>query len=270
MSATSEKRRFWVLGGSDGEMEAIKALLGMAGEEWIQPQKKRGDLHFGFEDIGKTEADLQKTTVVFAESEPLWSQASRPAIEVIIIDHHGDLSGRPASVLQTLEILEKAGLKISELTRRWLELVAANDCAAYAGMEGLGATREEIERVRAFTRKAQGITNEHKAAALEALECSQKHGSVLVARGSIKNVCFLDLLYRSGRADEQYLLVGSGSFHFAGDGEICARLKDEFGGWTGGLGFGKKGDKRAFWGMNGSPNLLTRILAKINQEAVRK
>ena len=268
MSTAREKPRFWVLGGSDGEMGVIIELLGMAGEEWIQPQKEWGNLHFGFVQIGKGEAELRDITTIFVECGPRWNQENYPEIEVVFIDHHGELSGRPASVLQVLGILEKAGLKISDFTRRWVELVAANDCAAYAGMESLGATPEEIERVRAFTRKAQGITEEHKAVAREALGLSQQYGSVLVAKApageSIKNVCFLDLLYRSGRADQQYLLVGSGNFHFSGDGEICARLKKKFRGWAGGWGLGKKGDNRAFWGMNGSPKLLAQILAEIN------
>lgn len=264
-----QSNRLWVLGGNDGEMEVIKTLLGMAGDQWIQPKTSWGDLQYKIDDLSDLVARPLRSfsEVVFVECKPVYGKIK--LFSIWVIDHHGDRANESASVLQVLRVLEKSGLQISDATRRWVGLIAANDTGAYAGMEMLGATLDEMARVRALTRRAQGITQEHEDTARTALESAKANGLVLVAQVAegkhIKNVCFLDALHQAGRGNELYLLVGSGSFHFSGDGAICAKLHKEFSGWAGGAGLGKKGDQRAFWGFNGPNEKLDEILAEINQ-----
>lgn len=251
--------RLWVLGGNDGEMEAIKMLLGLAGEKFVQPGQKWGDLRYGAQDLGL----ISPAYLVFVECRPKGDFGSA---RLQIIDHHNECAGQPPAVLQVLKILEESGLRISDATRRWVELAAANDTGAYHGLESIGATAEEMQRIRAFTRKAQGITPKHESASRGALVQAQISGRVLVIQGqSVKNVCVVDELYTADRKDQEFLIVNGGSFHFSGDGQICGRLKDTFGGWAGGAGLDKKGDKRAFWGCNGPASKLDEILAEINR-----
>lgn len=258
--------RLWVLGGNDGEMEAIKTLLGMAGEKWVQPKTNWGDHRFSPRDAGlgaecSSFANCGFVKIVFVECCPALESSN-----TLVVDHHGQRSGEPPAVLQVLAILEKSGLRVSDATQRWLELVGANDCGAYNGMEGIGATVEEMKRVRAFTRKAQGITSEHESVARTALYNAKQSGRALVIIGTqIKTACVVDELYWQGRCDEEFLIVNSGSFHFSGDGETCRLLKEKFAGWAGGAGLGKKGDKRAFWGCNNAASKASEILAEINR-----
>ena len=235
--------RLWVLGGNDGEMEAIKELLDVALERYVQPQMNWGDHRYSAKDLGLVaRSDLHKS-IVFVECRPAGYFQN---VDLHVIDHHGDRSSEPPSVSQVLGMLESLGLRINEAKRRWLELVGANDCGAYSSMESIGATPEEMRRVRAYTRKAQGITAEHEATARIALDLAQMCGRVLVVQlpnVSVKNVCVIDQLYEDGRKGQEYMIVGPGNFHLSGDGEVCARLKEKFGGWTGGVGLGKKGDK---------------------------
>jgi hypothetical protein len=233
-------------------METIKTLLGMAGEDFVQPRRGWGNYRYSSKDLGRDVANLTK--IFFVECEPAGVNVNSSNLEVL--NHHGARSNEPAAVLQVLKILERFGLRISDTTRRWIELIAANDCGAYNGMEGFGATQEEIQRVRAFTRKAQNVTSRHESDARKAVNGATTIDGVLVLKPEefpdvfLKNVCVLDILYEAGRHNEPYLIAVSGNFHFSGDGEACARLQKKFGGWAGGSGFGQKGDNRAFWGCN--------------------
>lgn len=53
----------------------------------------------------------------------------------IVVDHHNEMSSRPASILQVLALL---GMDAT----RWQQLVAANDCGYIPAMLSMGATPE--------------------------------------------------------------------------------------------------------------------------------
>lgn len=67
------------------------------------------------------------------------------------IDHHNERNDEPSALEQVLSLL---GLPMN----RYYCLVAANDKRYIPGMRDLGATAEEISKIRKEDRKAQGVT----------------------------------------------------------------------------------------------------------------
>ena len=189
---------FFVLGGNDGEMAVIKTILSMAGVGFSQPKMEWGnhsynpqDLELGVEpNMKRTPAqgypsyqDGEKISkfdeVVFVECSPAeWPKGTK----AIVVDHHGDRSGEPASILQVIGYLRRLpetveALNFSSDTRRWIELIAANDAGYIPAMLALGATDAEIARVRAFDRSTQGgITSAHEAEAERAISEKEVSG----------------------------------------------------------------------------------------------
>lgn len=277
-------KRTYILGGDDLEMVVIKRLLEMAQVPFVQPHREWGEHKYGPNLVEHKVVDVlptlpsmagkgtpaYKTLVdckgveiispIFVECEPSddWKSFSKivngsvvnfhQLITENVIDHHGNQSGRKASILQVLENLEKDGFKISDYTRRWVELVAANDVGHIDAMEALGATPEEVDRIRALDRRTQGVTPWHESEAERALtdNLTTMGDTVVVRLMHSKCATITDRLHRNG--DKDILIISSdGECNFYGDGFICSMLKERFSGWGGGSGFGKSG-QRGYWG----------------------
>lgn len=262
---TAKEVKFFVLGGNDAEMVAIAALLSQAGQHFIQPKKEWGNHSYGPGELGLEvtpaheemhsqggpqypvpvpAAVKEYSTVVFVECFPAdsWPQGTK----AIVVDHHGELAYRPAAIRQVLDILEPTGFQISGETRRWAELIAANDSGYIPAMTALGATQDEVSRVRALDRSAQGITPAHEAEAERAISAKEVVGRLTVVRmAHSKTATVADRLY--GQHDQLLIISGDGEVNFYGDGALCAELKTKFEGWNGGAGLGKTG-ANAYWG----------------------
>jgi hypothetical protein len=143
------------LGGQDGEMIAIREIL------------ERNDIAFEDKKIGwgaKASAYAEKIeAAVAAGFIPVLVELE---IDItvphgaIVVDHHNERAGEPASILQVLALL---GI---EPTRHDF-LVAANDTGFLHGLLRFGATSEEILDIRLGDRGSQGITPEQEAQAEE-------------------------------------------------------------------------------------------------------
>jgi hypothetical protein len=163
MTRSSERHVFF-LGGQDLEMVTIRDLLaehapGRFHDKGLAWGAKASDYR---EEI---EACLQRgETPVLIE---LQNDLGRDPSRVMVVDHHGERAGkdRPTSLHQVFDLL---GLPAERWTR-WFELVAANDRGYIPEMGKMGATREEIEKVRAADRAAQGTTSEEEAAGEKAV-----------------------------------------------------------------------------------------------------
>lgn len=200
------------------------------------------------------------------------------APQPVVVDHHFARSGEPASITQVVAYLRtlperlrknaksgnfddereavaraaqiEAVLNFSTATARWIELVAANDARYIPGMMAIGATQEEIDRVRTFDRLAQGITPAQDAEGLRAIGEKEVVGRLTVVRMShSKTATVADRMF--GQYNQLLIISGDGETNFFGDGALCAELKEKFGGWNGGSGLGKVGET-AYWG--GNPN----------------
>ena len=313
-------KSIFVLGGNDAEMVVIRILLERAGVAFFQPEMGWGDKVFGPEQLG-LEVDpafdgrgrdqrgrparvRDVSRAYFVECRPTtdWP-AGTP---VMVIDHHGDRSGEPASVLQVLAALSdqvltdlafeaeegnaydradalraaalvREALNLSNETRRWVELVAANDAGYIPAMMTLGATAEEVARVRLADRSAQGITPEQERQAEEAIAASEVIGGlVIVHLAHSKCATVTDRLFGKYPGGRENLLVlsGDGEVNYFGDGALCAALKEKFPeapapwapekmaqSWAGGSGLGKAGGQ-AFWGGYPSEDEVLAFLKK--------
>ncbi len=159
------------------------------------------------------------------------------------IDHHGPRSAEPCALRQVFGLLD---LPDAEWTREWA-LVAANDTGHVAGMRAIGATQDEIARIRAADRAAQGITPEEEAEGLRALAARREAlaGTLLVVRlAHGRSATVADPLALAGETRD-LLLLSPGSTQFFGAGARIARLDAAFpGGWRGG-----DLPRRGFWGL---------------------
>lgn len=265
------KRMLFILGGNDLEMVVIKQLLSMAGVKFVQPKKEWGDHSYSVRDLN-LEVEPSYTVgngfgggmmpskitgfdrVCFVECRPAddFPPSNSRGTEVEIVDHHGEQSWRPASILQVLRLL---GLKLSSPTLRWVELVAANDSAWFEGMKTLGATADEMRFIRAGDRSAQEITGEQETEAERALTAPvEMVGAVRVIRmahsktGPVGDRLAIDAI-SAGKPIPAYLVFSvDGEVNFSGPGDLAQAIHEKFvGGWAGGSGLGKA-DGTAYWG----------------------
>ncbi len=273
-----------VCGGNDGEMVVVKNILSAAGIEWLQPVKGWGQKEFSPADLGLEVVEITgsregyPTKRVTIEGDPVvvfvecgvkdWPEG---APIPVLIDHHFARAGEAASLTQVIAFLDRWAERLNEsggedgkvsaaqirqvlnfsaATRRWIELVAANDARYIPGMLAIVATAEEVDRVRAFDRAAQGITPDQEAEGLRAIAEKAVEGRLTIVKMShSKTATVADRMF--GQYDQLLILSGDGEANFFGDGALCASLKEKFEGWNGGSGLGKTGET-AYWG--GYPN----------------
>lgn len=150
------KRKFF-LGGNDYEMREIRNHL----EQYNVPFEDK-NLGWG------AKASAYRDEIKMVVSEGYTPVLVELEIDfdlpegVIVVDHHNERAGEPASILQVLDLL---GI---EPNRHDL-LVAVNDVSFLHGLLRFGATPEEISEIRAADRGIQAITAEQEKQATVAL-----------------------------------------------------------------------------------------------------
>ena len=227
-----------LLGGHDAEMLAIASICREAGIEVVDKQLRWGASASAYTEEIATAVSEGKTPVLIE----LALDMELPE-NAIIVDHHNENAGKPASVLQVLDLL---GL---EPTREQ-QLIAANDSGYIPGMMALGATPEEIAAVRLADRAAQGITTEQEAEAERAIAAAKVvNGVTIVKMAHSKTAPVCDRLFNPDKEQRLLILSEDGESNFFGNGELCQLLRGEdtgtktaegypifshFGGWVGG------------------------------------
>lgn len=170
----------------------------------------------------------------------------------IVVDHHNERAGGPTSLHQVFDLLALP----PERWTRWHTLVAANDAGHVAAMQAMSASAEEITRVRAADRAAQGITAGEEAAGAHAVDTLETalDGTLLVARlPHARTATVTDPLAIRGETRD-LVVLSPASVNFFGDGARIARLDAAFpGGWRGG-----ELPRRGFWGL-GQPLALAEV-----------
>jgi len=157
------ERLTFFLGGRDLEMVTIRELL----EEHAPGRFHDRGLLWG-----------ARASAYRAEIERCLKRGGTPALvelendldldrtRMVEIDHHGTAAGAEAATALE-QVFNFLGLP-RERWDRWLELVAANDRAYLPGLAQVGATPEEMRRVRSADRAAQGISQAEEEQAAEA------------------------------------------------------------------------------------------------------
>jgi hypothetical protein len=164
---------------------------------------------------------------------------------VIVADHHGSRAGarRPTSLHQVFDLLRLP----PERWTRWFDLVAANDRGHIPELRNIGATTEEIARIRAADRAAQGVTSEEEAAATNAIENAEWLGGGLLVVVRIPHAhasAVADPLAIAPNPPVNLLVISPDEVNFFGEGTLVEALDRRFpGGWYGGAL-----PERGFWG----------------------
>ncbi len=237
------KTLHFFLGGRDLETVTITQLLN---ETWPGSYSDYG-LSWGarssaYESEIRAALAANRTPVLVELEDDL----GLPKDSVIVVDHHGDRSGdgRPTSLHQVFALL---ALPRDRWTR-WFELVAANDSGHVNAMLDVGATPDELRRVRASDRAAQGITPEQERAGEEAARSarSYENGDLLVVDlPHNRTATVTDRLHRAlgGPGYENLLICSPDEVNFYGSGDLVHLLSGLLpGGWRGG------DTRHGFWG----------------------
>ncbi|NTT85942.1 hypothetical protein [Tabrizicola fusiformis] len=238
-------RYAFFLGGRDLEMVTIAALL--------RERQAGGDVRI----VQVADAGLAWGAQASDYGGQIAAAAARGEVPVLVeltadmplprgtieIDHHGPRCAEPPALRQVFDLLALPG---AEWTRE-MALVAANDSGHVAGMRAVGATDDEIRRIRAADRAAQGITAQEEAEGLRALAARRPalEGTLWVIRlNHGRSATVADPLALAGDGRD-LLLLSPASTQFFGAGARIARLDAAFpGGWRGGAL-----PLRGFWGL---------------------
>ncbi|MDR0860596.1 MAG: hypothetical protein LBO09_06585 [Candidatus Peribacteria bacterium] len=251
------------LGGADAEMSAIREVLQQTGIEFVDNQLGWGAKISDYSDRIKEALSSNREVVTIELINDINLKG------LVEIDHHGERSTEPASILQVLKLI---GI---EPTRRQ-QLIAANDSGYIPAMLALGATPEEVAEIRLLDRSAQGITSEMEAEAERAIANTETINGITVIRMShSKCATVSDRLFDPSKPQNLLILSGDGESNYYGNGLLCQLLKGEktgtapapwdasqtietfsnFGGWNGGAGLGDP-ESYGFWGGYGDQEAI--------------
>ena len=175
---TVKSRRIFLLGGHDLEMLAIKELLlreGFVEDETIFDKRlKWGAKLSSYSEVLKKST---KNTVVYGiELE----EDVEPPANYRQIDHHNDLSDRDSSLMQVLELLDI-------LPTREHQLISANDIGHIEAMRCMGASSEEIQKIRKREQEIQGVTKEDELQAQQEIADLKEKNSVSIISTTLNN-----------------------------------------------------------------------------------
>ena len=203
-------------GGYDGEMVEIINVCRETGVEVIDKHLAWGP------SVDAYKAEI-KEALADGKTPVCIELAGAEAIAgAVVIDHHNENAGKPASILQILDLL---GM---EPTRRQ-QLIAANDTGYIPGMLAMGASAEEVAEVRLLDRSAQGITPEQEAEAERAIAAAETvNGVTIVRMAHSKTATVCDRLWRAGVPQKLLILSEDGESDFFGDWELCEELYEAF------------------------------------------
>jgi len=252
----------YLLGGHDLEMVTIRQLVAATlGDHAVVDRRL---------DWSKARASVLRPDIkaaLAAGRQPVLVELVadvEPALaeRCVWIDHHG--AGAGADVPTPLEqVFRRLGLPAEAWTRE-LALVAANDRGARAALAAMGATAEEVRRIRAADRAAQGITAAEEAAAAAAVERAEPFAggrALLVRLPHDRTAPVVDRL-EPGRA---LVVAGPREINVFADGRTIEALRAAFpGGWWGG-----ELPRAGFWGAARTDLSLDAVEAVMAEAASR-
>ena len=232
------------LGGQDLEMCTIRELLAeTAPDRWYDKKLGWGAKASVYgEEIGRTLAAGYLPVLI-----ELVNDLALSAEQCLVVDHHGERAGteQPTSLHQVFSLL---GLPPS-CWSRWFDLVAANDRGYIPALVAIGATQEEIVRVRRADRIAQGITPAEEQAGAEAAANIEvvADGALAIAHlPHARTATVVDRLQPElgGPGYPNILVYSPDQVNFFGEGSWVFALSQRFpDGWYGGAL-----PERGFWG----------------------
>ena len=189
--------------------------------------------------------------------------------ECVLVDHHGERAGRdrPTALEQVFALLQLPAARWT----RWFALVAANDRGHIRAMLALdpSATPDELRKVRAADRAAQGISADEEQQAARAVAAARvlaegrltvvqlPHDRVAAAADQLDSAL-------GGAGYENLLVYTPREVNFFGYGKVIARLVQQYpDGW-----FGGSLPDHGFWGCRGVQPSPAEIAALIESSSI--
>ncbi|MFO7868585.1 MAG: hypothetical protein R6U95_04710, partial [Bacteroidales bacterium] len=234
---SNDKKRLFLLGGNDLEMQTIRKILLAKNEEFLP--KNEEYIPWG--------VTVDKYADVF--NNPQYIDYDIYGIELTIppdwekpenfykIDHHGEKEILPSSLEQ---VAEKIGY---ELERKEL-FIAANDKNYIPGMIEAGATMEEVWEIRKEDRKFQGVTDADEENAEESIKQKKHDADVQIIKSSTSKFSpITDRLFPYSKlliyTDEEIMYYGEGKDTLVSEFQDEINKKSVFhgGGKNGFIGF---------------------------------
>jgi hypothetical protein len=220
------------LGGRDLEMVAIRQVIeSVGGLRLHDDQLTWGARASHYQTAIAAAQAAGRVPVVIELEDDLGLENEAATGAVIIIDHHGLRAGRnvPTSLEQVFVLLN---LPQDQWTR-FFALVAANDRGHVRAMQAIGATREEIERVRIADRAAQGATAEEEASGRIAAMAAESRfdGRLTVVKlPHCRTATVTDALERGlgGTGFQNLVIHAPDHTFFFGTGRIVSHLGSRF------------------------------------------
>lgn len=155
---------------------------------------------------------------------------------IIWVDHHGPRAGAqaPTSLHQVFALL---ALPPHTWTREH-QLIAANDSGYIPALRKLGASPQEIARIRAADRAAQGITPEQESAAQPAIDHARHYAQgrlTVIHLPHTRSAVVTDRLEATGQNPPHLLILAPGEINYFGPWATIEALDRRYpGGWSGG------------------------------------
>ena len=216
------------LGGNDLEMQEIKKILSENGVPFEDKNLCWGASASSYAEEIQQAIDNGFTPVLVELkndiSEDLFAKC-------LVVDHHDAYVGRPASVLQVLEMLNLQ-------PTRQQQLIAANDSGYIPAMLEMGASRSEVEEIRRMDWQAQGISEDLVAEAMKAYEEKEIKKGVFVIE--LEHFCFApvtDAAFWDQPSQNILFRFREGRTLYFGKSELVGKVYDKFQGcgcWRGG------------------------------------
>ncbi len=152
----NKEKSIFFLGGNDLEMQTIKKVLKEEGFSFLDKQLSWGAKLSSYASELKEHKEKNIYGIELIED-------ITPPQNYYSIDHHNELSHKPSSLFQVLELL-------TITPSREQELISANDVGHIEAMECLGASDEEIKSIRKQEREIQGVSPEDEIHAQKDIE----------------------------------------------------------------------------------------------------
>lgn len=236
------------LGGQDLEMVTIRDLLLETGAMFHDKRLGWGARASDYRaEIDAALAAGDSPTLIELELD-----VRLPEERITVVDHHDHRAGTDArsSLRQVFDLL---ALPPERWTREF-ELVDANDRGHIPGMIRSGATADDIVRIRAADRAAQGVTADEQKAAREAIaeRISTPNGDLTLVRvPHSKASVVADLMHAElgGPGYTNLVVLSPTEINVFAEGWIVSALKEALPqGWSGG-----DLPERGFWGCRRHP-----------------
>ena len=229
----------YFLGGHDLEMCEIARVLQLHGCHLVDRHLSWSQARFAAYEPEIRDAIRRGARPVLVELSGIPDDV-RPLVDVI--DHHGPSSGSMPSSLD--QVLQRLGVTPT----REQQLISANDRGHIDAMLEIGATPDEVARLRRADRQAQGISEEEEreAEAAIALFDTSTPALTVVRLPHSRTATVVDRLHRAagGPGFRSLLVECPREANFFGNGATIEILSRRFGGYSGGML-----PARGFWGL---------------------